>query len=282
VPTPTPRAVAAPDTDETPTAPDATATPTDETPVAIIEAGAEATPSPAVGGGAIVDEPLPAAIFRGTCGSLDADPAFPLIEIGTEQAIAAPDLPDGAPDVEGDDFSSTIVSTTLDGLLAEPHAIDIRLVADDPTTSVACGNITGTPTTAEENEELVVPLDEQDDSGASGVAFIREEEGERSLVYAFVSRPDAASASAQAAGTPVAAAGTPVAANGFRRGDTVVTLADINLRAAPSTAAAIVEVLGTGVELDVTVNERDGWVPVAVADGDARGFVAAENVELAS
>jgi hypothetical protein len=259
-PTPTPRAVLAPD--EEPTA------------EATIEAAAGATPAPAIGGGAVAVQPLPAGIFRGACGSLEAEPAFPLIEIGTDQAIAPPELPEGAPGVAEADFSSTIVSTTLGGILDEPHAFDIRLVGDDPATSVACGNVTGTPEAGVDGEELVIPLAEQNGSGASGVAFVREEEGERLLTYVFVTRSD------EAAETGVAV-GTPVAAEGFRRGDTVVTLSDVNLRAAPSTEAAVVEVLGTGVELDVTVDARDGWVPVLEPDSDSRGFVAADTVELA-
>ena len=268
-PTPTPRAISAPEDDRTPTAT------VEATAEGAASPTAAATASPAVGGGIIADQPLPAGIFLGTCGSLEADPAFPLIDIGTDQAIAAPALPEGSPDVDGADFSSTIVSTTLDGLLAEPRAIDVRLVADDPATSIACGDITGTPDTTDDGDELVIPLTEQNDSGATGVAFIREENGERTLVYVFVSRPDEAADAAPAAGTPVAG-------DAFRRGDTVVTLSDVNLRAAPSTEAAIVEVLGTGVELDVTVDARDDWVPVLEPDSGARGFVAVETVEPAA
>lgn len=266
------------------TAPLGTTAPVDgaltPTPRAIDAPGAEtpaAEPTPAAVGGPIAaDQLLPTAIYRGTCGQLGADAAFPLIEVGSPQVSVAPELPEGAPSVEGADFSSSIVSTTVGDLLAESFAIDVRTDADDPATSIACGNVTGTPTNAEQ-PELVIPLDEQNASGASGVGLIREENGSRSLVYVFISRPDEAEA---AGGTTETAqtAETPEAAAGFRRGDRIVTLADVNLRAAPSTEAAVVEVLGAGVELEVTVDERDGWVPVLEPAGGNRGFVAAENV----
>lgn len=264
--TPTPRAIVTPNDELTPAA--AAATP------------ATSTPAPAVGGGAIMEDPLPAAIYRGTCGALEPDAAFSLIDIGTEQTTAAPALPQGAPSVAGADFSSTIVSTAVADLLTEPYAIDVRLNADDPASSIVCGNITGTLDAANPTPEIVLPLEEQNSSGASGVAWLRQEAGGRSLAYVFVSRPDEApTGSGEQTPTAVPTVASDVAA--FQRGDTVVTLFDVNLRAAPSTEAAIVEVLGTGVELEVTVDERDGWVPVVEADGTARGFVAAETVEQA-
>lgn len=262
--TPTPRAVVTPAADAADTTPEAGTTP-------------EPTPTtPAVGGPTVGDQPLPAGIFAGRCGALGAEAVFPLIDIGAVQANGeAPTPPAGAPDGAGSDYSTTVLDSGLDVLVATEHAIDIRLDPRDPATSIACGNVDGTVDPAADSPELVVQLEAANDSGASGVAWLRGQ-GERTLAYTFVTRPEEGAASAaQTAGTP-----TPDA--GLQEGDVVLTTIDVNLRAEPSTEAAVVEVLGTGVELEVTGEPTGGWVPVLESAGGARGFVSEEFVEPAA
>lgn len=264
-PTPTPRAIF---------------TPGEGTPVPIAETPAAMTPSPTapsgVGGAVAADQPIPVGIFAGTCGSLPADAAFPLIDVGAADAAAAPAPPPGAPEADPSDFSASIVVASLESLLAAPHAIELRAVANDPATALACGQITGTLDTSGERPQLEFPLPQRNESGLSGTGLILDQDG-RSLVYVFVTRPAAGEA------TAAQAAATPIPATTYRAGDRVVTLSDVNLRAAPSTEAAIVTVLGTGVELVVTVDPRDkGWLPVEEPASRQRGFVATETVEPAA
>ncbi len=263
--TPTPRAVVTPTAGEADTTPEAGTTP-------------EPTPTtPAVGGPSVADQPLPAGIFAGRCGALGAEAVFPLIDIGAVQANGeAPTPPPGAPDGAGSDYSTTVLDSNLEALVATEHAIDIRLDPRDPATSIACGNVDGTVDPAAESPELVVQLEAANDSGASGVAWLRGQ-GERTLAYTFVTRPGAEGA-ASAAQT----AGTPTPDGGLQEGDVVLTTIDVNLRAEPSTEAAVVEVLGTGVELEVTGEPTGGWVPVLEPAGGARGFVSEEFIEPAA
>lgn len=265
-PTPTPRGVTKPTANTTPGATiSTTAEPTSEP-----APTATGTPPAGVGGLTVPETPLPAGIYEGVCGSLGDAAAFPLIDIGVERGAtgAPPAAPAGAPNLDTADFSTTVVASTLADLTTTPHAIDVRLDPRDPATSIACGNITGEPETTDDRTELPIDLQEQHDSGASGVAWIREE-GTRSLAYVFLSRPQGA-----------AAAGTPTPSSSVRKGDTVMTLSDVNLRAEPSTDAPVVEILGSGVMLDVTNDPTNGWIPVAEPVSGARGFVSEETVEL--
>lgn len=264
--TPTPRAVVTP-------------APTDES-TATPEAGTTPEPSPtepAVGGLVVDEQPLPAGIFAGRCGALGAEAVFPLIDIGAVQANgAAPTPPAGAPEGAGSDYSTTVLDAAIGDLVATEHAIDVRLDPRDPATSIACGNVDGTVDPAAESPELVVQLAEANDSGTTGVAWLRGQ-GERTLAYTFVTRPDDAGTASAAQ-----AAATPAPDGALQAGDIVLTTIDVNLRAEPSTEAAVVEVLGTGVELEVTGAPTGGWVPVLEPVGGATGFVSEEFVELAA
>jgi hypothetical protein len=264
--TPTPRAVA-------PQTAGAEVTAVAEQPAATPAADPTA---PAVGGGSLGDGPLPAGIYVGRCGALGAEPAFALVDIGAAQANGdAPTPPAGAPEGAGSDFSTSIVSVGLADLVGTEYAIDVRTDPRDPATSVVCGDIVGTVDPAAENPELVVPLAETNDSGASGVGWLRGD-GTRTLATTFITRPGGGqtASSAQPAGAPAPAA--PVAA-----GDALLTLTDVNLRAEPSSDAAVVEILGTGVSLQASGAASNGWVPVLEPANGAEGFVSEEFVEPA-
>jgi hypothetical protein len=266
--TPTPRPGAASSgsaaTQPTPVAGDSVTS--DETP----EPGSTPEPSPTpangIGGPGVSDDPLPAGIFRGRCGSLGADAAFPLIDVGSEQRPSS-QAPDEAPD-DPTDFSATVVNTSLDTLLRSEHAIDIRTDPKDPATSVACGDISGQVDETGAKRELPFALEEQNDSGVTGLVWIRDE-GERALTYVYAERPEGESSEED----------ENLAR--FRDGEAVTAGTELNLRAEPSIDAPVVQVLGAGAELEVTGDSEDGWVPVREPESGSRGFVSEDFVEPA-
>lgn len=114
------------------------------------------------------DEDHPAHIHIGSCDNLTPQPLYPL-----ETVI--------------DGVSESTIDVSLEDLLAEPHAINVHASEEETDLYIACGEITGvltvaTPTpiagtvapsqTATPTAEtaITVNLDEQDNSGVSGVA----------------------------------------------------------------------------------------------------------------
>jgi hypothetical protein len=264
------------------------------TPVAV-------TPEPAGVGGLIQPgAPLPARIYAGRCGALGAQPAFQLIDVGSVEGTEQGETPAGALTAIPAEFSTTVVNTTLDDLLAAEHAVDIRVDDADPATSIACGDVGGPVETGADGQELAVGLQERGNSAYSGIAFLQGQ-GDRTLVRVFLARgleegtaaaaqeaaPQAAAPaateaapavteSAQAAATPAVAELSPIGA-----GTRVVTTIDVNLRAEPSEDAPVVTILGQGVELEVTGTPSGGWVPVQEPATGQRGFVSDQFVTVA-
>jgi hypothetical protein len=254
-----------------------------------------------VGGLIQPGEPLPARIFAGRCGALSAEPAFQLIDLGSVEGIEENETPEGALTAIPAEFSTTVVNTTLDTLLASEHAIDIRVDANDPATSIACGDIGGPVEVGPSGEELAVGLQERGQSAYSGIAWLQSE-GDRTLVRVFMARglgegapvsiaqeaqvatdttaapTDAPSTeAAQPASTPVVESIAPIGA-----GSTVVTTIDVNLRAEPDDNAEVLTILGEGVALDVTGSPADGWIPVIDPASGQAGFVSDQFVAIAS
>ena len=254
-----------------------------------------------VGGLIQPGEPLPARIFAGRCGALSAEPAFQLIDVGSVEGVENNESPVGALTAIPAEFSTTVVNATLDTLLATEHAIDIRVDANDPATSIACGDIGGPVEAGATGDELAVGLQERGQSAYSGIAWLQSE-SDRTLVRVFMARgldegspvsiaqeaqtaPDTAAApaetptaeAAQAAATPTVGAIAPIGA-----GSTVVTTIDVNLRAEPSDDAEVLTILGEGVELDVTGSPADGWIPVIDPASGQAGFVSDQFVAIAS
>ena len=266
----------------------------------------ETTTETGVGGLIQPGEPLPARIFAGRCGALSAEPAFQLIDLGSVEGVEDNESPEGALTAIPAEFSTTVVNATLDTLLATEHAIDIRVDANDPATSIACGDIGGPVEVGATGEELAVGLQERGQSAYSGIAWLQSE-GDRTLVRVFMARglgegapvsvaqeaqvgtdttaapaeTPAAEAgqieAAQTAATPVVGAIAPIGA-----GSTVVTTIDVNLRAEPSDDADVLTILGEGVALDVTGSPADGWIPVIDPASGQAGFVSDQFVAIAS
>ena len=254
-----------------------------------------------VGGLIQPGEPLPARIFAGRCGALSAEPAFQLIDVGAVEGAEDSETPAGALTAIPAEFSTTVVNTNLDTLLATEHAIDVRVDPNDPATSIACGDIGGPVEAGATGDELAVGLQERGQSAYSGIAWLQSE-SDRTLVRVFLARgleegapvtvaqeaapaTDTAAAptetptaeAPQAAATPVVGAIEPIGA-----GSTVVTTIDVNLRAEPDDNAEVLTILGEGVELDVTGSPADGWIPVIDPASGQAGFVSDQFVAIAS
>jgi hypothetical protein len=255
-----------------------------------------------VGGLIQPGEPLPARIFAGRCGALGAEPAFQLIDVGSVEGIEEDEAPTGALTAIPAEFSTTVVNTNLDTLLASEHAIDVRVDATDPATSIACGDIGGPVEAGTDGAQLAVGLQERGQSAYAGIAWLQQE-ADRTLVRVFLARgldemdtvtaaqpaaPEIAvveTPAAEAAPVEVEAAqavGTPVIGElaQLGPGTRVVTSIDVNLRAEPSEDSPIITILGQGAELEVTGAPEDGWLPVVEPATGQRGFVSDQFVTI--
>jgi hypothetical protein len=257
----------------------------------------ETTPPGGVGGLIQPGAPLPARIYAGRCGALGAEPAFQLIDVGSVEGVEEGETPQGALTAIPAEFSTTVVNASLADLLASEHAIDVRVDDTDPATSIACGDVGGPLETGTDGNELAVGLQERGQSAYAGIAWLQDE-ADRTVVRVFLARgldetdtvaapqtvplegaetpaEPAAAEVAQVAATPGAGAITPLA-----QGSRVVTTIDVNLRAEPAEDAAVITILGQGVELDVTGPPVDGWVPVVEPASGQRGFVSDQFLSL--
>jgi hypothetical protein len=259
------------------------------------------SPDTGVGGLIQPGEPLPARIFAGRCGALTAEPAFQLIDVGSVEGVEDNEAPEGALTAIPAEFSTTVVNATLETLLASEHSIDVRVDANDPATSIACGDIGGPVEAGATGDELAVGLQERGQSAYSGIAWLQSE-SDRTLVRVFLARgldegapvsvaqeaqatTDAtavpaetpAAEVAQAAATPVVGAIAPIGS-----GSTVVTTIDVNLRDEPRDDADVLTILGEGVTLEVTGSPADGWIPVIDPASGQAGFVSDQFVTIAS
>ena len=115
----------------------------------------------------------PAHIHAGACPEV-GEVKYPLADVtvatdsdmGTPQAMTGTPVADMGMMLE----STTDVEAPLEDILAAEHAINLHMSTDDMSTYVACGNITGEA----ENGELVVDLEELNDSGVSGQATLTD------------------------------------------------------------------------------------------------------------
>jgi plastocyanin len=146
-------------------------------------AAQEGTPEPDEEGGALAH---PAHVHEGTCDELDPNPAFPLND------VAAPEDGEtaGAETALLVESSVTTIDVSLDDLLADDYAINVHESADNPGNYIACGDIGGVVTEAEEGggNELAVGLREQNDSGYAGIAWLQESADGGTTVTIFLSR----------------------------------------------------------------------------------------------
>jgi uncharacterized cupredoxin-like copper-binding protein len=123
--------------------------------------------------------PRPAHIHSGNCAEL-GDVVVPLTDLTAPQG----DRVGQGRRASVAETSYTSVPMTLDAILAEDHAINVHLSAEEIGTYIACGELGGilTPDGA-----LVVGLGELNDSGYTGIAFLAPgADGASTDVSAFI------------------------------------------------------------------------------------------------
>lgn len=107
--------------------------------------------------------PRPVHIHSGNCNNL-GDVVVPLTDLTAPQGDQV-----GQRRAALAETSFTSIPLTLDAILAENHAINAHLSADQIEVYIACGELGGVLTPA---GELVVGLGEVDNSGFTGIAFL--------------------------------------------------------------------------------------------------------------
>jgi plastocyanin len=159
----------------------------------LVLAGMLLTLIPVVGGAA-AQEPVatahPSHVHAGTCAALDPNPAYPLADV-------APVSPDAAADAV--ETGTTTIEPTLDDLLATPYAINVHASAGDIATYIACGDIAGPVV----DDQLIIPLRQQNESGYSGVAVLTATDAGTAIAVYLGFGLDGSAAATAAAGVAV-------------------------------------------------------------------------------
>ncbi len=135
-------------------------------PLGLAQDETEVTPEGRNGGRAARESrDRPAGIYAGGCEEVDRGDVVALLtdltaprgdEVGQNGAVVA-------------ETSYTNVPLTLDEILAEDHVVLVLESADEDATAIACGEIGGVFT---ENGDLVIGLQEQNNSGVTGIAYL--------------------------------------------------------------------------------------------------------------
>jgi hypothetical protein len=138
------------------------------------------------------EEAHPAHIHLGTCDQLGAV-VFPLSDVAAGDASATPmagmDSTDkaemmasptaGEEEYEVVAWSESDVQAGLDEIIAGGHAVNVHESKANIQNYIACGEVTGTPS----NGELVIELDELNDSGYEGEATLTDNGDGTTTVY---------------------------------------------------------------------------------------------------
>ena len=148
----------------------------------------------------------PAHIHSGTCAEL-GDVVAPLTEVAhvgndAERTGATSSIPVKS--------STTVIDMPLQEIIDGGHAINVHLSPEEIDTYIACGDIGGTVTTdeGEEEPELIIGLGELNDSGHTGIAWLGAE-GDQTRVSVHLVEPAATGETT----TGAAQEATPVAAD---------------------------------------------------------------------
>jgi hypothetical protein len=217
----------------------ATATVATALTLGIVGAGRAQDATPMAGMGA--SPGYPNQLHLGTCDNLDPTPAYTLADLVFPDWVAeltgdATTAEGAIPDVAGFGgapipvaVATTEVDVPLGDIISGGHGLNVHDAAD-PSIYIACGNVGGVP---DERGDLFIGLDEQNDSGYSGTAWLHDNGGsttvtvflnhnaaqdeinsELSALQAAAATPEASSATdatEEPAATPEAGAeGTPV------------------------------------------------------------------------
>lgn len=124
--------------------------------------------------------PHPAHIHAGACPEV-GDVVFPLNDVTAADMMGTPmaGMEDHATPMAGSDddmeemgqvvaMSSTVVEASLADILGAEHAINVHESAENIENYIACGDITGEP----EGDTLEITLEERNDSGVEGEAYL--------------------------------------------------------------------------------------------------------------
>jgi hypothetical protein len=131
----------------------------------------------------------PSHIHAGTCDDLDPNPAAPLnnveprLEDSDDENANQPEGVLTAPRVlyaESDD-----VDLSWDDMMATSHAINIHLSDEEISTYIACGDIGGVVV----DDELIIALEPQNDSGYHGIAVLDKDDDGNVDVQVYLAEP---------------------------------------------------------------------------------------------
>jgi uncharacterized cupredoxin-like copper-binding protein len=150
----------------------------------------------------------PAHIHTGNCNNI-GEVIAPLTDL---TGATGDDMGQARRAARGESSFTAAVPMTLDAILAENHAINVHLSADEIDTYIACGELGGALTP---NGALVVGLGELNNSGYTGIAYLAPgADGASTAVSVFIAPTSGRGqgrGGAAAEETPAAdaAAGTP-------------------------------------------------------------------------
>jgi hypothetical protein len=139
--------------------------------VVLFAAVAAQSPAPSAVAGDITTIPHPAHIHTGTCADL-GDIVAPLGDVT---------LVSGSNRVG---TSTTKIGLSLKDILGSPHAIMTHASAADLGTYIACADLVGG-----DKKQLTVALDEQNESGYAGIAFLRKD-NRKTIVELSLTAPE--------------------------------------------------------------------------------------------
>ena len=149
----------------------------------------------------------PAHIHSGSCPDV-GDVVFPLEDITTRDMKGTPSagMSDEASPMAGSDeygtpmageaerninwdevvaMSTTVVQAPLSDILSADHAINVHESAEKIQNYIACGDITGEP----ENGTLEITLDERNNSGVEGEAYLTDNGDNTTTVEVLLMQP---------------------------------------------------------------------------------------------
>ena len=135
----------------------------------------------------------PAHIHDGDCATLDPNPAAPLNnleprlnETDAEGEDDNPNEPQGTLTATAVLYSnSEDVEIAFDDVLASSHSINVHQSDEDIQTYIACGEIGGVVV----DDELVIALHSQNDSGYTGIAILSKDDDGNVDVEVYLAEP---------------------------------------------------------------------------------------------
>ena len=116
----------------------------------------------------------PSHVHNGTCANLDPNPAYPLDNVGPRTDDDG--NPPSTDDIKGSltsnpvETAETTIDVKLDDLLDTAHALNVHESDQNMSNYIACGDIGGPVL----DDKLFIGLQQQNDSGYSGVAILEK------------------------------------------------------------------------------------------------------------